>query len=160
MIRIIGIDPGLRCTGYGVIESDGYCRHYIASGQIRPKPSSLPERIGELYRGLMTILIEHQPQQAAIETCFVAKNVGTTLKLGQARGALISACVGQQIELFEYSPRHMKLAVTGQGAANKDQVQFMVCQLLEMKEPLQSDESDALGLAICHAHQPTKQGAA
>lgn len=152
MTRIIGVDPGLRRTGYGVIETDGYRHRYQASGQICPAQGPVPQRLGELFRQLSEVLEVYTPDCAAIEASFVAANAGTALKLGQARGALISACVVSEIEVFEYSPRSMKQAITGHGGATKEQVQFMVQRLLGLAESPQADEADALGLALCHAH--------
>lgn len=159
MTRVIGVDPGLRRTGYGVIETDGYRHRYQASGQICPPQGPIPERLGELFLQLSEVLETYTPDCAVIEASFVAANAGTALKLGQARGALISACVIREIEVFEYSPRSMKQAITGQGGATKEQVQFMVQRLLGLSESPQADEADALGLALCHAHThlPTAQ---
>lgn len=152
MTRIIGVDPGLRRTGYGVIETDGYRHRYEASGQICPAQGPVPQRLGELFRQLSEVLEVYTPDCAAVEASFVAANAGTALKLGQARGALISACVVSEIEVFEYSPRSMKQAITGHGGATKEQIQFMVQRLLGLAESPQADEADALGLALCHAH--------
>lgn len=152
MIRVLGVDPGLRRTGYGIIETDGYRHRYQVSGQICPKPGSVPERLGVLFTQLDEVIRTYSPDCAAIEASFVAVNAGTALKLGQARGALISACVVQGLEVFEYSPRSMKQTITGQGGATKEQVQFMVQRLLGLTESPQADEADALGLALCHAH--------
>lgn len=162
MRRIIGVDPGLRRTGYGVIETDGYRHRYQASGQICPTQGPIPRRLGELFRQLSEVLEAYAPDCAAVEASFVAANAGTALKLGQARGALISACVVSEIEVFEYSPRSMKQAITGHGGAAKEQVQFMVQRLLGLAESPQADEADALGLALCHAHSrlPTPEGVA
>lgn len=152
MIRVIGVDPGLRRTGYGVIETDGYRHRYRASGQICPGQGPIPQRLGKLFLELDEVLEVHAPDCAAVEASFVAANAGTALKLGQARGALISACVVRRVEVFEYSPRSMKQAITGQGGATKEQVRFMVQRLLGLAESPQTDEADALGLALCHAH--------
>ncbi len=152
MFRILGIDPGLRCTGYGVIETDGHRHRYIASGQIRPPKGSMASRLGHLHRELGGQLEVHQPHCVSIETSFVALNSGIALKLGQARGALISACALCDLEVHEYSPRAMKRSITGLGQAEKDQVNFMVQLLLNLSAPPQADEADALGLALCHAH--------
>ena len=152
MLRIIGVDPGLRCSGYGVIDTDGVRHRYVGSGQIRPAGEAMPERLGELFLGLREVLEKFAPHCVSMETSFVAANAGTALKLGQARGALISSCAMQQLEIFEYSPRRMKQAVTGQGGATKAQIQFMVQRLLNLGASPQADEADALGLALCHAH--------
>ena len=124
MIRVIGVDPGLRCTGYGVIETDGYRHRYLGSDQICPGSGPIPQRLGMLFRQLSEALEVYAPDCAAVETSFVSANAGTALKLGQARGALISACVMRQVEVFEYAPRSMKQAITGRGGATKEQVQF------------------------------------
>ncbi len=152
MLRIVGIDPGLRCTGYGVIETDGHRHRYIVSGQIRPPKGTMAQRLGFLHREFTGVICAHQPNCASIETSFVALNSGIALKLGQARGALISACALEDLEVFEYSPRTMKLNITGQGQAEKEQVNFMVQRLLNLTSEPQADEADALGLALCHAH--------
>ncbi len=152
MVRVIGLDPGLRHTGYGVIDTDGYRHHYHCSGRISPDQGPIPRRLGELFLRLDEVLGIHAPDCAVIESSFVSINMGTALKLGQARGALISACVARELEVFEYSPRSMKQAITGQGAATKEQVQFMVRRLLGLSVTPQADEADALGLALCHAH--------
>ena len=152
MIRVIGLDPGLRRAGYGVIETDGYRHRYRGSGRISPKQGPIPDRLGELFLRLSEVLKVYAPDCAAIETSFVAANTSTALKLGQARGAMISACTVREVDVFEYSPRSMKQAVTGQGGATKEQVQFMVQRLLGLSESPQADEADALGLALCHAH--------
>lgn len=162
MIRILGVDPGLRRTGYGIIETDGYRHRYQVSGQICPAPGSVPERLGVLFTQLDEVIQVHRPDCASIEASFIAANAGTALKLGQARGALISACVVREVEVFEYSPRRMKQTITGHGEATKEQIQFMVQRLLGLAESLQADEADALGLALCHAHSrsPTPAGCA
>ena len=154
-MRVIGLDPGLRRTGYGVIDTDGYRHRYRGSGTICPEPGTIPRRLGDLFRGLGEALDIYVPDCAVIEASFVAANPGTALKLGQARGALISACTMRGLEVFEYSPRSMKQAVTGRGGATKEQVQFMVQRLLNLDEVPQTDEADALGLTLCHAHSRT-----
>ena len=152
MLRILGIDPGLRCTGYGVIQTDGHRHRYVASGQIRPPEEAMVQRLGFLHRELACVIEKYQPNCASIETSFVALNSGIALKLGQARGALMSACALNDLDVYEYSPRTMKLNITGQGQAEKEQVNFMVQRLLNLTAAPQVDESDALGLALCHAH--------
>ncbi len=152
MLRIIGIDPSLRSSGYGVIETTGVRHAYVGSGQLRPPKGTLPQRLGFLFEELRSVLIDYAPDCVSMETSFVSTNLNTALKLGQARGALISSCALQNMEVFEYSPRRMKQAVTGYGNATKAQVQFMVQRLLNLSEPPQADEADALGLALCHAH--------
>lgn len=151
-IRILGIDPGSRVTGYGVIVSDGRHSRYLASGCVRTTGEAFPDRLGDIFRGIAAVLEEHQPQQVAVEQVFVARNAGSALKLGQARGAAIVAAVNHGLPVFEYSPRSVKQALVGSGAAEKEQVQHMIRILLGCQEKMSLDESDALGLALCHAH--------
>ena len=151
-LRVLGIDPGLRATGYGVIEADGDALRCLDHGCIRPGAGAVPERLGRLFEGLCVVLRTHAVRCAAIETAFVAANPGTALKLGQARGALISACIVGGAEVHEYAPSRMKLALTGRGQAGKEQVQYMVRALLGLAAAPQADAADALGFAICHAH--------
>ena len=151
-IRIIGIDPGSRQTGYGIIDSDGMHSHYVASGCIYVKGDSLPERLGDIYTRVSEILVEWQPVEMSIEQVFVNKNVESALKLGQARGAAICAGVQGQLKVSEYTPKAIKNAVVGTGNASKEQVQHMMGMLLNLQKQLQADEADALGVALCHAH--------
>jgi len=152
MVRIIGIDPGSNITGYGIIESDGRKSVHLASGYIRVKGESLPEKLGVIFNEVAGLVGEYQPDQMAIENVFVSKNAGSALKLGQARGAAICAGVTADLKVSEYSPREVKLAIVGSGGADKDQVQHMVRMLLGFREPLQADRADALAIALCHAH--------
>jgi crossover junction endodeoxyribonuclease RuvC len=153
MSLILGIDPGSRKTGFGIIHVDGNQQHYVTSGVIRlPTEQSLPERIKVLVRSLSEIITAHCPQQVAVEQVFMAKNAGSALKLGQARGAAIAACVAQDLEVAEYSARQIKQAVVGTGAAAKEQVQHMVKILLRLPAMPQEDAADALAAAICHAN--------
>ena len=153
MALILGIDPGSRKTGYGIINVNGNQHDYVTSGVIRlPVEQELPERIKVLIQSLAEIIETHCPQQVAIEQVFMAKNAGSALKLGQARGAAIGACVAQHLEVSEYSARQIKQAVVGSGAADKEQVQHMVKVLLKLPAMPQEDAADALGAAICHAH--------
>ncbi|MES9905009.1 MAG: crossover junction endodeoxyribonuclease RuvC [Sedimenticola sp.] len=154
MRRILGIDPGSRVTGFGIIESNGDRSLHIAGGCIRVE-GDFPKRLGEIYRGLSAVVSEHQPDEMAIEQVFMAKNPSSALKLGQARGAAICACVMADLEVFEYTPRMIKQAVVGSGAAAKDQVQHMVKRILNLDGKLAEDESDALAVAIAHAHSNT-----
>ena len=151
-IRIIGIDPGSRQTGYGIIDSDGMHSSYVASGCIYVKGDSLPERLGNIYSRISEIVIEWQPVEMSIEQVFVNKNVESALKLGQARGAAICAGVQNQLVVSEYTPKAIKNAVVGTGNATKEQVQHMMNMLLSLNRTLQADEADALGVALCHAH--------
>lgn len=158
MTRILGIDPGSRVTGYGVVEQDGQQITYIASGCIRTSDSAFPERLGTIFTGVEQVLDEFRPDEMAIEQVFVNKNAGSALKLGQARGAAICAGVNRSLPVAEYAPREIKQAIAGRGGAAKDQVQHMVCVLLQLTASPPSDAADALAVAICHAHvQSTQQ---
>lgn len=152
MIRILGIDPGSRSTGYGVIDSTRQTHRHITSGCIRTENKAFPIRLGEIFTHLRTIITDTQPSHIAIEQVFVAKNAGAALKLGQARGAAITAAVTLQLPIYEYAPRAVKQALVGSGAADKSQVQHMVQLLLNHSHKMGLDESDALAIALCHAH--------
>ena len=150
--RIIGIDPGSVCTGYGVIDSDGFRHHYVTSGFIKVKGDGLPQRLGCIFEQVSKVLEQWQPQCMGIEQVFVNKNVDSALKLGQARGAAICAGVNAQLSVGEYAPRAIKKAVTGSGAADKEQIQQMMKLLLKLDFVPQSDEADGLAIALCHAN--------
>lgn len=152
MIRILGIDPGSRMTGYGVIESDGQYSRHVISGAIAVNKDSLPEKLGLIFREVTAVILAHAPAQMAVEDVFMARSAGSALKLGQARGAAICAGVMQSLPVSEYTPRYVKQALVGTGAADKDQVQHMVKILLKLQGKLQNDASDALAIALCHAH--------
>lgn len=152
MRRILGIDPGSRITGYGVIESDGKKSIHIASGCIRLGSGALPERMGEIYRVLTRVILDYGPSEMAVEEVFVSKNPSSALKLGHARGAAVCAGVMSGLEIAEYTPRRIKQAVVGTGAADKEQVQHMIKLILQLKEKLNPDQADALAVAITHAH--------
>ncbi|WP_313178300.1 crossover junction endodeoxyribonuclease RuvC [Massilia sp.] len=150
---ILGIDPGLRTTGFGVIEKHGSKLRYIASGTIKTGlEGALPPRLKIILDGVREIVATYQPACAAIEKVFVNVNPQSTLLLGQARGAAISALVGADLEVAEYSPTQIKQAVVGTGKAAKPQVQDMVSRLLTLPGLPGSDAADALGVAICHAN--------
>jgi len=152
-MRILGIDPGLRTTGFGVLEKHGNKLSYIASGTIKSDGnSSLPERLKTLFDGVSEITRTYAPDCAAIEKVFVNVNPQSTLLLGQARGAAICGLVGYGLPVFEYTPMQLKVAVVGYGRANKEQVQEMVVRLLGLPGRPGSDAADALGVAICHAN--------
>ncbi len=150
--RIIGIDPGSRQTGFGIIDSDGMHSEYVASGCIYVKGDSLPERLGDIFSRVSEIVDKWQPREMSVEQVFVNKNVESALKLGQARGAAICAGVQCRLLVSEYTPKAIKNAVVGTGNATKDQVKQMMAMLLNLKKDLQADEADALGVALCHAH--------
>lgn len=149
MTVIIGIDPGSRRTGYGVIRVEGNRHVYIDSGHLNVTALPLNERLQQIYLGLKEVIELHRPTEAAIEQVFMHENPGSALKLGQARGAAIVALT---IPVAEYSARQVKKSVVGQGAAGKDQVQYMVKRLLNLSKTLQADAADALAVALCHAH--------
>ena len=152
-IRILGIDPGLRITGFGVIDKTGNRLRYVTSGCIKTNDKlSLPERIATILDGIGEVIAEHQPQQAAVEKVFVNVNPQSTLLLGQARGAAISALVTAGLPVAEYTALQVKQAVVGKGKAAKEQVQHMVVRLLSLPGTPSADAADALACAICHAH--------
>jgi len=152
MRRILGIDPGSRVTGYGIILSDGIRSRHIASGCIRLDGEDFPKRLGEIYLRVAGLVAEYTPEELAIEQVFVARNPSSALKLGQARGAAICAAVVAGLAVSEYTPRMIKQSVVGTGAADKEQVQHMVRRILGLQERLASDQADALAVAISHAH--------
>jgi crossover junction endodeoxyribonuclease RuvC len=152
MCRILGIDPGSRTTGYGVIDSDGKKSVHVASGCIATKGEDLPQRLGEIYRGIAEVIAIHRPQEMAVEQVFVSKNAASALKLGQARGAAICAGVAAGLQVAEYTPRMIKQALVGSGGADKGQVEHMVKLILQLRGELAADQSDALAVAISHAH--------
>jgi crossover junction endodeoxyribonuclease RuvC len=151
-MRIIGIDPGSRITGIGIIESDGRHSKHVFSTCIRLGNASFPDRLGKIYQEVELLIREFQPQQMAIEEVFLSKNPQSALKLGQARGAAICATVMQNVPVFEYSAREVKQAVVGKGSADKSQVQHMVKLLLNLQGKIQEDTADGLAIALSHAH--------
>lgn len=151
-MRILGIDPGSRLTGYGVIELMPTGYRYVASGCIRIKADYFPDRLQEIFNGINEIVSVYQPKQMAIEQIFMHKNADSALKLGQARGAAICAVQVHGLPVYEYAARQVKQALVGKGSADKLQVQHMVKILLTIQGDLQLDAGDALGIALCHAH--------
>ena len=155
-IRILGIDPGLQITGFGIIESDGRTSCYVHSGNIRANKTdtniNMPQRLGLIFRKLTEVIKEFQPDEIAVEEVFISRNASSALKLGHARGAAISAAVQSHLQVSEYSARTVKQAVVGNGAANKEQIQHMVLRILGLRGSLQADEADALAVSLCHAH--------
>ncbi|CAK9884818.1 MAG: Crossover junction endodeoxyribonuclease RuvC [Candidatus Erwinia impunctatus] len=152
MAIILGIDPGSRVTGYGVIRQVGNKLTYLGSGCIRTQVTDLPPRLKMIYAGVSEIITQFQPDFFAIEQVFMAKNADSALKLGQARGAAIVAAVNHDIPVFEYAARQVKQSVVGIGSAEKSQVQHMVKTLLNLLANPQSDAADALAIAITHCH--------
>ena len=153
MAIIVGIDPGSRRTGYGVIEIIGNRYHYHASGFLDLTKYPTLERLRQVYLGIKTIVDLYKPHEAAIEQVFMHENPSSALKLGQARGA---AMVAFDIPIAEYAARVIKKTVVGHGAAKKEQIQYMVTRLLNLKGKLQADAADALAVALCHAHMRFK----
>jgi crossover junction endodeoxyribonuclease RuvC len=153
-MRWIGIDPGLRTTGFGVIDVEGQKLTYIASGTIESgsPEQGLPKRLGILHAGIKEVLASYHPEAAAIEEVFLNVNPRSTLMLGQARGAVIAALVSENLPVAEYSALRIKQAIVGTGRAAKPQVQEMVKRLLRLNRTPGTDASDALGVAICAAH--------
>lgn len=157
MTIILGIDPGSRLTGYGVIEQQGSKCHYLGSGCIRAagttaKPRELAERLRVIHDGVAELITQFKPDEFAIEQVFMARNPDSALKLGQARGAAIVAAACADLSVAEYSARQIKQAVVGTGGADKVQVQHMVMSVLKLSQPPQADAADALAVALCHAH--------
>jgi crossover junction endodeoxyribonuclease RuvC len=152
---ILGIDPGSRFTGYGIISVDGNIISHLDHGTIKTSNKDFSARLFHIYNELNHIITKHQPNQAAIETVFFAKNAQSALKLGQARGAAITAIASKALPLHEYSPKQIKQSITGTGAADKQQVQQMVKMLLKLNDIPQSDAADALACAVCHCHHHT-----
>lgn len=150
---ILGVDPGSRKTGFGVISSLSGRHEYIASGVIKVVDApTLPDRLQRIFSGVSEVIEMYQPQEFAIESVFMAKSAGSALKLGQARGAAIVAATQQGLPVAEYEARKVKQSVVGSGAADKFQVQHMVRCLLSLESTPQEDAADALAIALCHAN--------
>jgi len=153
MVRILGVDPGSHRTGYGVIAQDGGNVRYAASGVIRPPTGAGRfDRLRVIFEEIRRVIEKEKPNQFAIEDVFYSRNARSSLVLGEARGAAILAATMADLPVAEYSPREVKLSVTGNGAAHKSQVKFMLGRILGLEPPPESeDESDALAIAMCHA---------
>ncbi|MEA5674559.1 crossover junction endodeoxyribonuclease RuvC [Pseudomonas sp. MH2] len=152
MTLILGIDPGSRITGYGVVRHTPRGCEYVASGCIRTGGGELHERLQIVFRGVSEVIRLHGPVTMGIERVFMARNADSALKLGQARGAAIVAAAEAGLEIAEYTASQVKQSVAGTGGANKDQVMLMVMHLLKLTQKPQVDASDALAIALCHAH--------
>jgi len=150
--RILGIDPGSRITGWGVIDMVGNRAVHVASGFLQLQGSSFIDRLYQVYCGIAEVVRETRPQQAAIEQVFMHRNADSALKLGQARGAAICAAAAGDLVLHEYTPSQIKQATVGKGNAAKEQVQHMVRILLNLPQTPQADAADALAVALCHGH--------
>ncbi len=165
-MRVLGIDPGSHTTGYGVVEKDGSRLIHIDNGCLTTRRSnSLPERLFQIYNSLLEMFEKFSPDCAAIEEVFFAKNVASSLRLGESRGIALLAATQRGVPIFEYPTRVVKQAITGYGQASKGQIQQMIQRLLNLPEPAQEDASDALALAICHLNSyrimdAVKKGAA
>ncbi|WP_455198441.1 crossover junction endodeoxyribonuclease RuvC [Kaarinaea lacus] len=152
MIRILGIDPGSRFTGFGVIESDGKNYQYITSGFIRVTGDTWADRLKVIFESVNELVETHQPHEMSVEKVFMHRNADSALKLGQARGAAICAVVTNDIPVHEYTPAEIKQSVVGKGNAAKEQVQHMVRVLLNLPGNPQADAADALAAALCHSN--------
>ena len=149
-IRVLGIDPGSQCTGFGVVDAAGPRLTYVASGVIRTGEGEFAARLCEIFRGIETVVAQYRPQEIAIERVFVNRNAESALKLGQARGAAICGTADSHAEVFEYATREIKLAVVGSGNAEKAQVQLMIKSILKLQGAMTADAADALATAVCH----------
>jgi len=154
MTKILGIDPGSNITGYAVIETLNNKFIPLCFGCINIRNKPLTEKLATIHQEICQVIQQHQPDTLSIEQVFVGKNVQSALKLGQARGVAIAAAGIYGLELHEYSPRNIKQAIVGYGAADKGQMQLMVRHLLNIKSAIAEDAADALAIALCHAYQP------
>ena len=151
--RILGIDPGSRFTGFGVLDFVGDRPTYVASGTIKSPEGAFPDRLRKIFAGVNDIVEQYRPDVVAIESVFMAKNAGSALKLGHARSAALCATFAFDVDVHEYAPREIKQAVVGTGSASKEQVQHMVVSLLQLDGKPAADAADALAAALCHGHQ-------
>lgn len=152
MASILGIDPGSRCTGYGIVHDGVKGPVLVTYGTIRTESDNLPERLKQIYAEIYQVAREYRPTEAAVESVFMSKNADSALKLGQARGAAICAAMNAGLAVHEYAARQVKQALVGKGSAEKSQVQHMVRFLLGTSAVLPVDAGDALGIALCHIH--------
>lgn len=152
MALILGIDPGSRKCGYGLVAAGGARLEYVACGVIRVETLDFPARLQSIFHHLTEIIGQYHPQVAAIEEVFMGKSASSALKLGQARGAAMVACSNQGLPVYEYATRKIKQALTGTGRAEKAQMQHMICTLLQLDRAPSEDAADALSVAVCHAH--------
>lgn len=155
--RILGIDPGSRQTGFGVLDLDGNRATYVASGTVKSLDGDFPSRLRQIFESVANIVAEYRPDVVAVESVFMHKNASSALKLGQARSAALCATFAGNIEVHEYAPREIKLAIVGTGSATKEQVQHMVVSLLSLDAVPAADAADALAAALCHGHQRKMQ---
>lgn len=151
--RILGIDPGSRLTGFGIIDADAERTRYVASGAVQSIDGSFPDRLAVIYRSIGEIVREFRPDVVVLESVFVHRNAGSALKLGQARAAALCATFAAAAEVHEFAPREIKQAIVGNGSASKEQVQHMITALLALDGPPSADAADALAAALCYAHR-------
>lgn len=151
-VRILGIDPGSRITGYGVIDMDGNHARHVTHGHIAIRDGELSGKLRRIFRELSTVIGEFRPDECAAEKVFMYRNADSALKLGQSRGAAITACAEQDLPVYEYTANQVKQATVGKGHAGKSQVQYMVKVLLCLADAPQEDAADALAVALCHGH--------
>jgi crossover junction endodeoxyribonuclease RuvC len=156
--RILGIDPGSRLTGFGVLDFDGEQATYVASGTVKSLDGSFPDRLKQIFVSVGEIVEQYRPDVVAVESVFMAKNAGSALKLGHARSAALCATFAFDVDVFEYAPREIKQAIVGTGAATKEQVQHMIMTLLQLEGAPAPDAADALATALCHGHQRRIRG--
>ena len=150
--RVLGLDPGSLRTGYGIVDCDARGETHVASGCVHAKGTNLAMRLHLIHQRLLELVEQYRPDEVAVERVFMHRNPDSALKLGQARGAALTAVVARGAAVYEYAPRAVKLAIVGSGAADKAQVAHMVRVLLSIGEPATNDASDALAIALCHAH--------
>ncbi|MEM7250400.1 MAG: crossover junction endodeoxyribonuclease RuvC [Pseudomonadota bacterium] len=152
MNRVLGIDPGSRVTGFGVVDFAPNQVRHVASGQLKLTGETLAERLSEIFEGLSAVVAEFQPGEVAVEQVFMHRNAASALKLGHARGVAILSATRDSLPVHEYSPTEVKLATTGRGRATKEQVQHMIKVLLSLDRLPATDTADALAVAVCHSH--------
>lgn len=157
-MRILGVDPGSRTTGFGLIDAVVGTNRFVAAGVIRTGEVGLAERLHAIFSGLATLIDRQRPEVFAVEQVFVHRNAAAALKLGQARGAALCAAASRGLAVHEYAPRTVKQAIAGVGSADKVQVQYMVRVLLQLRAALAEDAADALAVALCHSHTHTTLG--
>lgn len=152
-MRLLGLDPGLRHTGWGIVDAEGNRLRHVASGRVDSGEGTIAERLVRLHDGITEVIGLYRPDEAAVEETYVNKNPSSTLKLGLARGVVILAPARAGLTVAEYAPSLVKKSVVGAGQAEKEQVERMVRMLLPGSDPNSADAADALAIAICHAHQ-------
>lgn len=151
-VRILGIDPGSRITGYGIVDAEKTKVRFVDCGLVKVDGDDFSLRLKNIFDALGDVIAEFRPAELAIEKVFVHRNVTSALKLGQARGAAMLAAATRELRVYEYSPNEIKQAITGRGHADKTQIQHMIRVLMGLREAPATDAADALAVAICHAH--------